>query len=113
MRKLIVTSYGARFGENRSRSRTKVRDLVFFGFIRVFRHERMKNGKDLSGRNLESLGKSRMIFLNACFHGIPRGQIKSLIKLTDSVSYLSDPHSKPTPPPPETSHVPRTMPEKM
>ena len=59
----------------------------------------MKNGKDLSGRNLESLGKSRMIFLNACFYGIPRGQIKSLIKLTDSVSYLSDPHSKPIPPP--------------
>ena len=58
----------------------------------------MKNGKDLSGRNLESLGKSRMIFLNACFYGIPRGQIKSLIKLTDSVSYLREPDSKPTPP---------------
>ena len=59
----------------------------------------MKNGKDLSGTNLESLGKSGMIFLNTCFHGIPRGQIKSLIKLTDSVSYLSDPDSKPPHPP--------------
>lgn len=87
------------FGENRSRSRIKVRDLVFFPFIRVFGHERMKHGKDLSGRNLESPGKSRMIFLNACFYGIPRGRIKSLIKLTDSISYLSDPNSKPPPPP--------------
>ena len=74
----------------------------------------MNNGKDFSGRNLESPRESRMILVNTCFYGIPGAPIKSLIKLTDSNSYLSDPHSD-TPPPPhsETSHVPRTMPEKV